>query len=222
MTRRVPLGHPDFSEVFDCRCTLEKRKLEQAEARRKYANLPKSDPPKTFENLENIMGLTEAIDAARAYADNLQQPSVLTFYGLPGCGKSHLLEAIGRCLIERGVICKYASGPVLLDELRNSYDADSSERFQEVFDRYNRAEVLLLDDPGAERPSAWTMEKFYLLVNNRIINGRGLVVGTNLSFEKAREQLGPRTADRIWDTGSGTAQVVVITAPSYRTARLAH
>ena len=28
-----------------------------------------------------------------------------------------------------------------------------------------------------------------------------------------------RTADRIWDTGSGVATVGIITAPSYRTSR---
>lgn len=216
ISHRVPVEHPDFGEAFRCQCKSQIDSEERGALLFKYAGLPKSNPPKTFDNLHDVSGLEDAKLVAKTYAENHLQTPILVFRGTYGCGKSHLLEAIGRRLVERGIVCRYASGPSLLDELRATYDPNTPEKFQQVFDRYDRAAVLLLDDPGSESPSLWTIEKMYLLVNNRIIRGGGLVVATNLTFQQARDQLGPRTASRLWDTDSGYTQTVVISAPDYR------
>jgi len=218
---RWPNGTPGGTAEYpteDCLCDAgQAAKLRRQTARYAAAHLPHSSPSKTFDNFQARRGTEQAFLIAQAYSENLQDVPILTLSGNPGCGKSHLLEAIGWRALERGLVVRYTVGASLLDELRASYDPDSPDRFQDVFDRYDRADLLLLDDPGVEAATPWAMEKLFTLVNNRCMNRRALAIATNLNQRTMRDHLGPRTADRIWDTGSGLTAVAVITAGSYRT-----
>lgn len=220
VTHRVPVGHPEFGQAFRCRCVQTLDAWKRAVRLDAAAGLPKSNPPKTFDNFKLSKGTELALVTARTYAENLHDRPILTLTGVPGCGKSHLLEAIGRRVLERGIGVRYTVGASLLDELRAAYDPDSEDAFQRVFDRYNQADLLILDDPGAEAATPWAIEKLYTLVNNRCKDRRPLAVATNLDFRTMRNRLGPRTTDRLWDTNSGLVTVLVITADSYRTGAL--
>jgi DNA replication protein DnaC len=66
----------------------------------------------------------------------------------------------------------------------------------------------LLDDLGAENDTEWAVEKLTRLVDYRHRNRKLLVVATNLSADETGEKLTPRVADRVFDVGSGAANVV--------------
>jgi len=207
-------------EYADCACEAgQGMVIKRQQRRHDAACLPNSAPPKTFDNFKQLPGTKQAFLLAKTYAENPYTTPILTLTGVPGCGKSHLLEAIGRRMLERGYYVCYTVGASLLDELRSSYDPENESSFQDTFDRYDRAGLLILDDPGAEKASMWGMEKLYTLVNNRCKDCRLLAIATNLTHQTMREHLGPRTADRIWDTGSGLVAQAVITAGSYRTGK---
>ena len=209
-----------------CDCRAAQLKAEERQTKLVLAAaLPQSVPPRTFANFKASNATMAAKEIARAYAEGRLATPILTLTGPPGCGKTHLLEAIGRRTLERQVYTRYTVAASLLDRLRASYNLDQrasdnldqDDKFQDVFDRYDNAELLILDDLGAEKATLWAMEKLWSLVNNRCLNHRPLAIGTNLDFKTMRDHLGPRTADRIWDTGSGLVTVVSITAGSYRT-----
>ena len=209
-----------------CDCRAAQLKAEERQAKLVLAaTLPQSVPPRTFANFETSRETIAAWEIAMAYAENPFATPIVTFTGVSGCGKTHLLEAIGRRLLERQVYIRYTVAASLLDLLRASYNLDrraadnldDDDKFQDIFDRYDHAHLLILDDLGAEKATPWAMEKLWSLVNNRCLNHRPLAIGTNLDFKTMRDHLGPRTADRIWDTGSGLVTIVSITAGSYRT-----
>ena len=95
-----------------------------------------------------------------------------------GRGKSYLLEAIGRQLLDDGVRVRYEFTPDLLKALRNSFSRDSLVDTSEIDARCSGAEVLLLDDVGAESTTPWTNERVTTFVDERYRSGRRLAVAT--------------------------------------------
>lgn len=206
-------------EAVPCSCRIGMVTQEQ---RFHYAEFPNSVPPKTFDNFkpENKVE-AEGLRIAREFVVQ-REHFILTLHGPNGGGKSHLLEAIGRALLQQGSWVKYSFVPDLLDELRNSYsrdpDAPPSKSFEWLFEHYAvLPEVLLLDDLGAESDTEWAVEKLTRLVDHRHRNRLNMVVGTNLSAEEMAEKLTPRIADRIFDIGSGAAAVATLETASWRT-----
>lgn len=79
----------------------------------------------------------------------------------------------------------------LLDDLRPGDDARRRVRDCQV------ADLLILDDIGAEKASEWTAERLYTIVDHRYANCLPLLVTSNLPPSKLTEQTGERTASRL-------------------------
>jgi DNA replication protein DnaC len=215
-TAWISAGQPLQREYIPCAC--QRAEEVQVAKRIKWANLP-DGLPHTFDNFEARTGTSDALEAARRFADRDSGYNILTLSGRNGSGKTHLLEAVGRTMLEAGYLVRYEYVPVLLDTLRAAYEEDAEVKFAERWAMYGRAQVLLLDDLGAERGSEWAIEKLTALVAERYRTGGMLVVATNLTFDQAAESLGYRIADRLWDERTGKVCSVTITAASYRTGR---
>jgi DNA replication protein DnaC len=76
------------------------------------------------------------------------------------------------------------------------------------------ADLLVIDDLGAEKPSEWTQERLYSVVDHRYANCRPLIVTGNLPPAKLAEQTGDRVASRL----AQMCQVVPMTGPDRRYA----
>ena len=215
-TEWLSIGGPLTREYVPCPCQGWEEK--HAAKRVQWANLP-DGLPRTFENFQLVPGTEEAVFAARQFAETDCTHHILTLTGGYGSGKTHLLEALGRRMLESGRYVRYEYVPLLLDNLRATYEEDAEVKFTERWAMYTRAQVLLLDDLGAEKTSEWAAEKLTALVAERYRTGGRLVVATNLDFEQMSEKVGNRIADRLWDEHTGKVHAVAISAPSYRTGR---
>jgi len=185
----------------------------------RYANLPEHQDaigPRTFDNFRPRRGAEEALTEARAFADGQASYHLLLLSGHAGCGKSHLVEAIVRERVRAMKGAKYLFVPRLLDELRGAYDEEAKLRFLDLFDRYQGAPLLALDDLGTETVSPWVVEKLTTLVDERYRNGRDLVVATNLIRDDIASQYHERLASRLWDVHTGLVKQVMMTATDYR------
>jgi hypothetical protein len=131
-------------------------------------------------------------------------------------------------MIARGQAVKYAYVPEVLDRLRASYHAENGAS-EDVVGLYQEPDVLLLDDLGAEKPTAWVAEKIGILVEERYRNDRRLAIATNLSYSNpptrenpnpwppgCLEHYGPRLTSRLFDVATGTALGVLMDCPDYR------
>lgn len=204
-----PAGHPEFGTVVKCQCREARQRDEYLTTLHAMSGLRPAMARMTFDAYRaELPDLSAALSAARQFAAT--PTGWLYLYGSYGCGKTHLLTAIALSLIQRRVAALYVVVPTLLDQLRAAA-AGRDEGFWDVWQRIQRAEVLLLDDLGAERSTEYAVEKLYLLVNDRYQGRLPLVVASNL----APAEIGGRIGSRLGDVRLTT--LVSIGAPDYRT-----
>lgn len=135
----------------------------------------------------------------------------LTLCGSAGTGKTHLAAAAANVRLMAGDRVCFAVVPDLLDALRASYREDAEAAFGDVFQSLKQADLLVLDDLGAQAATEWAREKLYQLCATRHLRGAPTLVTTNLM----PDDLDPRLASRLLDHQIST--VYRVKAPDYRT-----
>ncbi|MEV6035988.1 ATP-binding protein [Nonomuraea sp. NPDC052116] len=80
----------------------------------------------------------------------------------------------------------------LLDQLRPGADGA-----REIVSDCQRARLLYIDDMGAEKPSEWTQERLYEVIDERYVACRPLIVTSNLPPKSLADHVGERTASRL-------------------------
>ena len=166
----------------------------------------------TLENFEDRAGTEEAFAIAADYTVG-NAPPVLILIGGTGTGKTHLMEAIGRQYLSQGNTVRYELASHLLERAR---DAIRNSTAESVLAPCYKADLLLLDDVGLEKPRAWVSEQLGALIDERYRNKRLLVIGTNELYPSIEASLGGRLASRIFDDATGTVTQVYLNAPDYR------
>src|SRR3990167_7355463 len=184
-----------------------------------YSALSQQMPSQTFGNFVPDTETGEAYRLALEFAENPTEYHIFTIRGGVGTGKTHLLQAIGWASLDAGRQPKFISVASWLDKLRGTFDDDSLVSFIALYRPLEAAQMLLLDDIGAERMTNWGQEQLYKIVNHRYQEGLPMAVSMNLDAAKAVDIYGERTTDRLLDTGSGRVRVVNTGSKSYRTGR---
>ena len=86
---------------------------------------------------------------------NGEKPKGIYLYGSFGAGKSYLISALFNDLAQNNVKSVIVHVPELIRSIKDSFDKDYSDRFDEVMN----AELLLLDDIGAEYLTPWSRDE---------------------------------------------------------------
>lgn len=192
----VPVGHPLFGKIVPCECRADEIQRKHAERLVALSGLRPAMRRMTFDAYVtgNDPTLVTALDAATQFAANPR--GWLYLHGGYGCGKTHLLSAIAWTLIDRGIGAFYVVVPDLIAKLKATFDG-GDEAFADRFERIKTADVVLLDDLGAERATPWVQEQMFELVNSRYLSELPLVVASNLSPEQIGGRVGSRLDDRF-------------------------
>ncbi len=114
--------------------------------------------------------------------------------GQSGLGKTFLMHAMAKKLIQRGVNVLIISAYKFLDVARKAYMSGNTEEL----DALMAADVLMIDDMGAEPlMENITIVQWFNLINERQLAGRGTVISTNLMEDELRRRYTERIASRL-------------------------
>ncbi len=161
----------------DCwRDGVTKRLIGDARIPRRYHHCTLND----FITYDNDT-LEDALARSRTMADAF--PVVkrgLFFLGDPGVGKTHLAVAIlKQVILTRGARGIFYDTRDLLKVIRGTYNPVVKTTELDVLRPVMEADLLVLDDLGAEKTSEWVEETLNLIVNTRYNERRATIFTSN-------------------------------------------
>ena len=189
----------------------ERRRLTAAQIPARYKDCT-LDTFEIYHEADRSLG--EALLTARRFVDEYPAGTAgkgLLFVGTMGVGKTHLAVGVLQRLVRergvRGLFCDYRE---LLKSIQNSYNPEVRTTELELLQPIFAAEVLVLDDLGAQKPNEWVQDTVALILNARYNDRQTTIITTNYpdlpaaagnlaDVERAaREQtLGDRIGDRM-------------------------
>jgi DNA replication protein DnaC len=191
----------NISGAEPCACRAEG----YASHREARAQIPPIYRDASFENFEapsvefdpGAALLRRVVSDVRVYA--MRYPEVprpgLLLVGEAGTGKTHLAVAVLRRLVQKGKECLYCNYQTLLNSIKAGYDPVSNSSDREAYRAALDAEVLLLDDLGAQsKVTEWVEDTINSIITYRCDHGKALIATTNLPDPDAGGAVTQRSA----------------------------
>jgi DNA replication protein DnaC len=166
-----------------CRC----QELEREGRRLAAAQIPERYRDCTLDTFEIYheadRSLQEALLTARGFVGEYPVGTAgrgLLFTGPMGVGKTHLAVGVLQRLVrERGVKGLFCDYRELLKSIQNSYNPEVRTTELELLKPVFAAEVLVLDDLGAQKPNEWVWDTVALILNTRYNDRQSTIITTN-------------------------------------------
>ncbi len=151
--------------------------------------------PKYGASPRDIMKLN--FERCRRYATTFTENSGnLMFIGGTGLGKTFLSACIAGAVADRGYSVVYETASRLFSKLEQAKFTSSEEARTEVA-KYNACDLLILDDLGTEMPGQFVTAALYSLLNERLLDGKPMVISTNLNVDEMARRYSPQIASRL-------------------------
>lgn len=200
-----------------CECRKQKAHnglLEKARIPKRYIDC----------HFHNYKILNPTQDRAFRYASRLAMdfPAVdrgALFMGTVGVGKTHLAVSVLKGLTERGFNCLFYEFGAILKEIQDSYNTKTQVSELKVLAPVFDAEVLVLDEIGASKPTDWVRDTMAHIINTRYNDKKMTIFTTNYLDERRTERdetledrIGVRLRSRLFEM----CKTIVMCGDDYR------
>lgn len=203
-----------YAIAHECECGRLRR--ERLARKLKFAAIPKEFEGQTVDNFRTDLYSTEqnknlakmAKKLAAEYVRQFQEikESGKGFYfhsGTKGSGKTRLAVSIANDLIEKQkTMAKFATTLQILDQIKRTWGEGAGSRGtawreseRKLMDDIISVPVLVIDDIGIEQPKDWVNERFYSIINGRMVQKRITMFTSNCRMEELK--LDERIVSRI-------------------------
>lgn len=193
----------------------ERKELEWRERTRKLL-LGDKFSGATFENAIITAENEKPLKTCRKYAEKFplmqEMNQGLLLMGPQGTGKTYAASCIINRLIDDGKRCMFASAVDMAKEL-NAYALEGCEAYER---RIANADLLVIDDFGAERKTEYSTERMYKAINTRYAAQKPMVLTTNITASKDFFENATQQQARIYDRLFENCTPVVFSGKSWR------
>ena len=123
----------------------------------------------------------------------------LLFSGATGLGKTFLSACIARQIADRGFSVMYETAIRLFGDFETEiFGAQSGDG--SLTRKYFDCDLLIIDDLGTEMTTQFTVSALYSVLNTRMMEGKPILISTNLLPEALETRYSPQIASRIVGT----------------------
>lgn len=211
----VPAGHEDLGKLIDCSCDAGRARAQRRQDRIwSEALVP---PRMTGYSLDSLAG-RDAELAARLRA---WQPTErwLVLHGPKGTCKTGSAAALLVEHVTAGGSGLFVKPARFLERIRRTYGQAVGPDEGQVLQTLIDAPLLVLDDVGTERLTAWGREKLFTVIDERADSHapstpRRTIVTTNLALPALAAHLDDE--GRVWDRIRDWADVIETSGESQR------
>lgn len=159
-----------------------------------FADIPAHDW--RFENAK----MTEELAKVKQYADHWEKTCEknvgLLLFGNVGTGKTYAAGCVANVLLDRMIPVRMIGMSDVVNRMQGNFGADRENLMKYLM----RADLLILDDLGAERNTSFGKECVFDVFNRRLLQRKPMIVTTNISLDamkKATDLEERRIYDRI-------------------------
>ena len=145
--------------------------------------------------------MSKTLGICRRFADNFPAVSWnLLMQGDTGLGKTYLSACIARSVADKGYSVCYDSAITAIEYFEKQKfgrDTEEGEAADKRVKRMLDCDLMILDDLGTEMATPMALSALYMLINTRLVNGKRMIISTNLMDEDIKKRYTSQIASRI-------------------------
>lgn len=131
------------------------------------------------------------------FCDSFDKPSKsLVFYGDTGLGKTFMSSCIAKKIMDKGYTVIY----IRAIRLFKLFDDDRFGRIEDGLDWLYNCDLLIIDDLGTEINTKNNTPYLLELINERIDNGKKMIINTNNNFDGLEKLYTKRFTSRLMES----------------------
>lgn len=132
---------------------------------------------------------SEVLKYIKSFMNDYPNKKGIYLYGSFGSGKSYIINALLNELSRKGEVCVSVYYPTLLKKLKDSFNKKTIS-YEQVYNELENANVLLIDDIGAENNSAWARDEVLGgILQSRMDNEKITFFTSNCNLEELESHL---------------------------------